>query len=1098
MDCLSLLQPLTDMSLFAGLISSIDASTAAGWIGDLVSSMPLAQGESEEGISWAQYGLLAIALAVMILPFTIGGFLAKKLKMPTHSVRVGFILFAITASVAVLLAQYRSKGFPLPGLGVDLSGGTILVYEIDPSKSNPEAQQEGSRVKSQDLVGPLTKRINPSGTREIVIRPYGDSQIEIIIPEVDQREVALIEETLQQAGILRFAILANRVDHKRIIDLAAEQAASSERAVRMSEVILDVDGRTAGRWAIVDRESTNSGDNGPFRVSMGNAIVRNPETGQFVDLPRNVLGDPALQAQWVDENGLSGLEALMIIDPEIDVKGEDLAFASTTYDEQGAPAVAFNLTDSGSGKFRILTTENSPDGTRQRQLGIVMDDRLLSAPNILQPISKQGRITGNFTSEEVKALVDILKAGQLPAALTKQPIAKNQIDATLGADTIRKGLWAIGVSLGLVLLFILFYYRFAGLIACLALVLNLAMILATMVLINQPLTLPGLAGLVLTVGMSVDANVLIFERIREEIKKGAKNRMAIRNGFAKATVTIVDANLTTLFTAIVLYAIGTDQIRGFAVTLILGILYSMFTAIYMSRTLFDIAERHNKASLNMSDTVNSIRNSISGGGVVDFIGKGKISLLLSLVLLVIGVGSLVARGKGILDIDFAGGSSVQFRVSSTTTTQDIRDIVDAGIGEKDGDEVQFTVNGVTMDDADDGTVFKVDSSLESVDDLQERIVEAFSANGQTELVTYDVEITESGDSSTSFHERNPNGVMLTAFQAPAEDAAADSESESPEAADDSAADDSATDDSATALSAGDVAVRRVTLGIDMLTEDGKKVPASISGPTLIQRLKESADSLGIPFNERAVELLPNGEGAEDWKVGSSVPFSDWRVSLPMGNAAADQVMQAVGQSLGDEPVWVSSSSVGARVAGQMVGRASVALFASLMVIILYIWFRFQRVIYGFAAVAALIHDVLITLGAIAISYFVADALGFLLIDPFKISLTVVAALLTIIGYSLNDTIVVFDRIRETKGKAPKLTGDMINTSINQTLSRTLLTSLTTLIVVLLLYAFGGEGIHAFAFALVIGVIVGTYSSIFVASPILLFLVQYFDGRAESA
>lgn len=1086
MDCLSLVQPLTDLSLLPGLISTIDVASITGWFGDMLTVTPIAQTEAAKGISWAQYGLLAVALAVMILPFMLGGFLSKRLKMPTHSVRIGFILFAITASVAILLNR-------LPGQGVDLRGGTILVYEIDPSKSSANEEQSGNGVRSQDLIGPLTKRINPSGTREIVIRPYGDKQIEIIIPEVDQREVASIEEILQQAGILRFAILANRVDHQRVIDLAAEQAAAKEPAIRMNVEIQDDDGRTAGRWAIVDRETTKKGDNGPFRVNVGNAIVRNPDTGDFVELPSNVRGDAALQAQWVDLNGLSGLEVLMIIDPDIDVRGEDLAFTSTTFDEQGAPAVAFNLTDSGSGKFRILTTENSPQGQRQRQLGIVMDDRLLSAPNILQPISKQGRITGNFTTEEVKALVDVLKAGQLPAALTKQPIAKNQIDATLGADTIRKGLMAIGVSLGLVLLFILYYYRFAGMIACLALVLNLAMILATMVLINQPLTLPGLAGLVLTVGMSVDANVLIFERIREEIKKGAKDRMAIRNGFAKATVTIVDANLTTLFTAIVLYAIGTDQIRGFAVTLILGILYSMFTAIYMSRSLFDIAERHNKVSLSMSDTVNTVRDKVSGGGVVDFIGKGKVSLAISSVLILLGIGSLVARGKSILDIDFAGGSSVQFRVSSTTTTQAIRDIVGAGIGEQDGSKVQFTVNGVKMDGADDGTVFKVDSALKSVDDLQKRIVDSFHAADGTDLVTYDVEIT--GDSAkpagtdTSNVSRDRNGVMLTAMQADTEPADSTTD-ETTEAATADASDSSADE---TAISAGDTAVRRVKLGIN-----GSDTGASISGPTLVKRMKEAADSLNIPLNDRAVELLPSGEGAADWKIGSSVPFSEWRVTLPMGNAAADQVMQVVDQSLGDEPIWVSSSSVGARVAQQMIGRASVALFASLMVIILYIWFRFQRVIYGFAAVAALIHDVLITLGAIAISYFVADALGFLLIDPFKISLTVVAALLTIIGYSLNDTIVVFDRIRETKGKAPRLTGEMINISINQTLSRTLLTSLTTLIVVLLLYAFGGEGIHAFAFALVIGVMVGTYSSIFVASPILLMLVQRGEKPADVA
>jgi SecD/SecF fusion protein len=209
-------------------------------------------------------------------------------------------------------------------------------------------------------------------------------------------------------------------------------------------------------------------------------------------------------------------------------------------------------------------------------------------------------------------------------------------------------------------------------------------------------------------------------------------------------------------------------------------------------------------------------------------------------------------------------------------------------------------------------------------------------------------------------------------------------------------------------------------------------------------------------------------------------------------------MQEVGRSLGSDPVWISSSSVGSRVAGDMIGRAFGALFASLICIIAYIWFRFQRVVYGLAAVAALLHDVCITLGAIALSYWLADSLGFLLIEPFKISLTVVAALLTIIGYSLNDTIVVFDRIRETKGKAPRLTSDMINVSINSTLSRTLLTSLTTLIVVVLLYAFGGEGIHAFAFALVIGVMVGTYSSVFVASPILLWLIERKEKPAASA
>ncbi|MCG8649267.1 MAG: protein translocase subunit SecF, partial [Pirellulales bacterium] len=747
--------------------------------------------------------------------------------------------------------------------------------------------------------------------------------------------------------------------------------------------------------------------------------------------------------------------------------------------------------------------------------GIVLDDNLLSAPNILQPIRKEGRITGRFNREEVEDLVAILKAGQLPAALTKQPIAENQIDPTLGEDTIAKGEYAIGASLILVLIFILIYYRFAGVVACVALMLNLAMILGTMVLINQPLTLPGLAGLVLTVGMSVDANVLIFERIREELKKGAAARMAIRNGFAKATVTIVDANLTTLITAIVLYAIGTDQIRGFAVTLILGILFSMFTAIYMSRTLFDVAERHGFLSLNMSDGVNSLRTKLSGEGTLDFIGKGKLTLGLSSILLLIGVASLYIRGQGIFDIDFAGGSSVQFRLNKATDSETVREIVETVMKDDKGKEIQFTVNGVDIAGTPEQTVYKVDSGFGKVDELKSAIVQAFQASKETSLVTYEVEVGSDNSASVSGAAK---AVMLTALQGQEDDAAPSGqnepsaqENESPAQQDESpvqenpppVADPSAPESDpspaetakqpettpADSPSQPDIPVDVVSNRVITFGIRGEEGGAAVTSATLTDLLADAAKGVDVPLSKRLIELTPIGEGAEEWKDESSLTFNQWKVSLPVDDAAADQVMAEVKQRMDSDPVWISSSSVGSRVAGDMIGRAFGALFASLLCIIGYIWFRFQRVIYGLAAVAALLHDVLITLGAIAVSAWLADALGFLRIDEFKISLTVVAALLTIIGYSLNDTIVVFDRIRETKGKAPRLTAEMINVSINQTLSRTLLTSVTTLIVVVLLYWFGGEGIHAFAFSLVIGVLVGTYSSIFVASPILLWLVE---------
>jgi SecD/SecF fusion protein len=979
----------------------------------------------------------------MILPFVAGNYLSRALRMPNYGTRFGWILLAVIASAAVLSSRF-------PGLGVDLRGGTILVYEMDAEKLISLESDGGQRVKSEDLIAPLTRRINPSGTQEIVIRPYGDTQIEIIVPEVDQREVDRIKGLIEEAGILRFAILANQADHQAIVNLAVEQSESSNRGEATAETIKDANGDVIGLWANVDREDVDQGT-AALRVHVGSAIVRDPDTGAIVEIPPQLRGEGGeiLIAQWLDNHEtLRGLETLMIVDPLLDVTGEDLAFAASTFDQNGSPAVSFTLTDAGSGKFFALTTNNAPVGSRQRQLGIVLDDNLLSAPNILQPIRKEGRITGRFTRVEVDQLVQILKAGQLPAALTKQPIAENQIDATLGADTINKGIWAIGWSLLLVLVFILIYYRFVGILACFALVLNLAMILATMVLINQPLTLPGLAGLVLTVGMSVDANVLIFERIREELKKGAAARMAIRNGFAKATVTIIDANLTTLITAIVLYAIGTDQIRGFAVTLILGILFSMFSAIYVSRTFFDFAERRGFLSLSMSDGVNAIRRMLAGEHGMDFIRFGRMTVAGSSLLVVIGVASLFARGKTILDIDFAGGSSVQFRVNQETPSDRIREIVKPEML-ANGEEVAYTVNGVSMDGIPPKTVYKVDSSFERVDDLKAAIARAFQQEGTVNLVTYEVSITPT--------------------------------------------DASAETDAAAEPFVGTVnSSAMIELGID-----GRTGAATINGVTLKEALVASANEVNVPLTDRLIELTPFGEGASEWNSDSLLTFSKWQVDLPLPASQADLVMENIEQTMEADPVWISSSSVGARVAGDMIGRAFGALFASLICIIGYIWFRFQRVIYGFAAVAALVHDVLITLGAIAVSYWLADALGFLLIDPFKISLTVVAAILTIIGYSLNDTIVVFDRIRETKGKAKRLTGEMINTSINQTLSRTLLTSLTTLIVVVLLYWFGGDGIHAFAFALVIGVIAGTYSSVFIASPILLWLLDRQD-RPQTA
>lgn len=305
----------------------------------------------------------------------------------------------------------------------------------------------------------------------------------------------------------------------------------------------------------------------------------------------------------------------------------------------------------GGRLFGRLTGNNLPDPSGfQRRLGIILDGYLYSAPNIRSTIFDQGVIEGHFSKEEVDALVSVLQAGSLPTALTEQPISEMLIGPTLGRDTIRRGSIAIVVAMVLVLVFMLVYYRFAGVVACAALLVNVLLVVSIMIMVKAAFTLPGIAGLVLTVGMAVDANVLIFERIREELARGGN--MAIRNGFSRATTTIVDANLTTLITAIILYVVGTDQVRGFAITLTLGVVLSMFTAIFCARVVFDVAERRRWiTSLKMMQIV--------GGTNIDFLGMRYVTCGCSAVLIVLGMIGVYFRGEGLLDIDFTGGVSVE-------------------------------------------------------------------------------------------------------------------------------------------------------------------------------------------------------------------------------------------------------------------------------------------------------------------------------------------------------------------------------------------------------------------------------------------------------
>ena len=949
------------------------------------------------------YMVAAVVLGIVLLfavPFLIGNYLAGRLKMPDHGWKIGLILWSLVVAAVVV-----GFGWP-PHLGIDLSGGVILVYELeDPetdvvqkkadekkadadkgeAKKDEEEQDEDSEARTVDmskLMGAMALRINPGGTREITLRQYGPRQIEIIVPRASDEQVKRIEDKVSRAGTLSFRILANDTDHSDIIDLGRKTEGKR---------VKDAKGKIIAEWVPVTK-----GREDEFAIFKGIATRIENYAGE------------------------ESLEILVVMDP-YNVTGEFLDGTSSGYDDRVRPCVNFIFNSQGGRRFGALTSDNLPDevGDFKRHLGIILDGYLYSAPYINGPITTRGQITGDFTQKEVKDLVDVLNAGSLPAALKKNPISRLSTGPTLGHDMIIRGAWAIGISLVVVLLFMVFYYRFSGLVACFALMMTLLLVLAVMIAVKADFTLPGIAGLVLTVGMAVDANVLIFERIREELAKNAALRMAIRNGFARATTTVVDANLTTLITATVLYVVGTEQIKGFAVTLWLGVVLSMFTAIFCSRVIFDVAERQ-----RWIKKLSMLR--ILGNTNIDFIGKRYLGAAISIILIVVGLISVGARGKGLLDIDFTGGVSVQVLFKGPEEIKNVR---------------------------------------ESLSDLPD-------------LAVSDVQLLEGEEAQRRF-------VINTSQQAPETDEAA-GEADGGNAI--------AYVEGYIAKTFGDkLAANNMEIGeitpmgqSDLkdagLSKGGCRIPLNFEHEVNFETLDDYIKTAYEENEEPGLEYDIDRESG--FRKTDSQAYNDWIVTTAVPPEKARAIFEKLQAKLGAEPFFPSSSSIGGRVASDMQLKAIYALLASLLFIVGYIWIRFQRVMFGLAAVAALVHDVLITLGALAISAFVAPYLGFLMIDEFKIGLPVLAAFLTIIGYSLNDTIVVFDRIREVRGKSPDITGEMINTSVNQTLSRTVLTSLTTLIVVAILYVGGGQGIHAFAFSLMVGVIIGTYSSIFVASPIL--------------
>jgi SecD/SecF fusion protein len=596
------------------------------------------------------------------------------------------------------------------------------------------------------------------------------------------------------------------------------------------------------------------------------------------------------------------------------IEGDVIIDASQVFDQLGnKPEVSMAMNSVGSKLWEKMTTENAG-----KFVAVVLDDYVYTAPSVNNPIIG-GRTSisgGSMTITEAQDIATVLKAGKLPAAA--RIIESSVVGPSLGQESIDKSFSSFGLAIALVLIWMFFYYGKAGLYANTALLVNILFLFGILASFSAVLTLPGIAGIILTIGMSVDANVIIFERIKEGLRGGKGLKLAVEEGFSVkgALSAIIDANITTLLTGIILYVFGTGPIKGFALTLMIGIATSLFTAVFITRMLIDgAANKNSNLTFNTSITKNWFQK-IN----IEFLRKRKIAYVISGAIILGGIVSMATLGLK-QGVDFKGGRSYMVRFDKTMNSSEVRNELTA--------------------------VF----------------------NGTPEVKTY------GSDNQLK---------ITTAFK---------------------------------------------------IDDEGKTVDEEVQF-ALYNGLKAH---LGTTTYEN---FKPGFEKAE--------------------NASGIMSYRKVDPTIADD---IKTSALW-------------AVIGSLLVVFLYILLRFRKMSFSVGAVIAVFHDVLIVLGIFSIFY------KFLPFD-LEIGQSFIAAILTVVGYSLNDTVVIFDRIREFAGIHTKWSyTEVVDKALSSTLGRTINTSLTTLLVMLAIFLFGGDSIKGFMFALIVGVIVGTYSSLFIATPVM--------------
>ncbi len=788
----------------------------------------------------------------------------------------------------------------------------------------------------------------------------------------------------------------------------------------------------------------------------------------------------------------------------------EVVSAGPTTDERGFPAVSFRLDPRGGQYMARLTGANV-----NRTMGVILDGEVMTVPVIRSPLHRNVMISrgSGYSESEMRFLIRTLAAGSLAGRMGEEPISMVTIAPSAGAANLERGLTSAVWALCLVAAAIGIYYLFAGAVTVFALLFNMSLLLAVMVALQGTFTLPGIAGIVLTIGIAVDANVLIFERIREELFRKVDLRTAVKLGYEKAFSTILDANVTTLITCVVLYYTATAEVRGFALTLMIGVLASMFTALFASRVIIEYYIRFFKPrTLHMTPTVFPGLHRLLEPNL-NWLGKTRLFVIVSLVLMVGATVAIINRGSDILSIEFRGGTDASFtlaegeRLTVDEATGLLDDVARRRMAE-DAEYLELTRERVTLLGIGDTDAqrrysqFAVQTVIQNQHRVRDAVVEAFRPHldRQPTLRFAGTEVDE-GEVLEDHIRVSPMGTAPPErhYVFPIRQREGLRRAEGG------------------LLNLGDVLRRPgvdrpippdfvggVAIVLDDVMPDDDRPGASLSEVRgRIEQMRQHP-----PFNRFAVptwRLYPlDPVPAEEVPEGSEALFSSF-VMLATDDQTNYQLRPEEFDRRDDEALaareWQlalaaltrdeqldSVTQISGQVSRDMQFQAAQAIFLSLLAVVIYIWARFGSVRYGLAAIAALVHDVLIALGLIAVTGFIYNtAFGqALLLEPFRIDLALVAAMLTLIGYSLNDTIVIFDRIRENRGKLAHATPSMINLSLNQTFSRTVVTSSTTLLALLTLYIFGGTGsLHGFAFAMIVGVLIGTYSSIAVACPLLL-------------